>query len=350
MAKTVRKLTGAQARVLSDGCLIEILAAEGADAKGPKRFKMVLYTGAPLQSGYWGPTYLDVSGFKASRKDLPVLRNHDRDQVAGFTRDITADVGAKQIVAQGLFLSGSDDEEPTAAQITRRMAQGHPYQASGRWVPRSVEEVQAGASATCNGETVNGPCTIFREFGIVEGSICEMGADGMTQSLAAAAGDEQPVNVTIEGEKTMTTPGANKTLSATLLVSLKDIFGGDKAIDLQASKPEAADVLAFLPDIVTEVKGLRAALATAETKNAQLEKDLATAKAAPAVILATKGDASAPVVAAKEDKDLAAAACKDEAQIKAEYENSPDIRAQYSDVKVYAAYRAAYPKPAAKAA
>lgn len=342
MAKTVKSLKNKEARVLSPGGRIEILATEGADAaKAPSSFKMILYTGQGLKSYYWGTTYLDLTGFKPSRANVPAMLNHY--EVVGSTLEVRADKAAKEISCSGTLLAGTMEEEPAANMVKRRLAQKHPYQASGRWQPKAVEDVGDGIKATVNGEEVTGPCTIFREFGLVEASFADLGADDQTSAIAASA-DETVTTVEIEGDKTMTTP-ANKTILASLL-TLKEIFGGDKAIDLQASKPEAADILAFLPDIVGEVKGLRASLATAEGKVKQLETDLAAAKAAPAVVLPGKADPSSPAVKAKEDTALAAAACKDEQQVKAEYENSEDIRAQFASVEIYRAYREKNAKPA----
>ena len=52
-------------------------AAEGEAAAGPKRFKIVAYTGAPIRQG-WSrePVVIDVAGMQLP-KTVPVVICHD---------------------------------------------------------------------------------------------------------------------------------------------------------------------------------------------------------------------------------------------------------------------------------
>lgn len=307
-----------------------LLAADPADqqAKGGRRFEMTLYTGATFANSWrWGDVILDVAGFKPARQDLPAMLRHVSAQTVGWTDSITADTKAVTIKASGRLLTG--DTEALAKVVQGRLEQGFPYQCSGAWLPLRTEAVQPGATATVNGKTVTGPCTIFREFSILEASFAETGWDPMTSAIAASAGDDQSLVTvnTMGGEKTMPEP-----TNLGLLAALKDILGADKAISLLTSKPDAKDLSAFAAELGNEVRTLSASLATAtqtiserDATITKLEADLKAAKAAPAVITAG-GDPSKPALEA-------AAGTPD--GWKAEYAKDASLQAEFPSVEQY---------------
>lgn len=348
----------------------ECLLAAAGD-KNPDGFRMVLYTGAALHHWYWGRVILDVSGFKPDRQDVAAMRNHWRDETAGWTRRLTAE--GTTIAAEGTLLAGDRETEPTAHQVRNRLQQGFPYQTSGRWLPRVIEEVEAEASAAVNGETVQGPVTIFREFSLVEASFCECGLDNMTRAeLAASDGPKGQGERTIEvalaaanhdGGDTMTATkdgkgkdvkagasdgkGAEETKGGagfSLLARLKDVVGAEKAIALVTARPEATELAAFAEDLceviqaqATELTEVRASLGEAQGKAREaagkvthLEAQLKAAGKNPVVITAT-GDGSQPK---PKLEDL-----EGEAKYKAEFQADPELAAEFGSEEAYLSWR-----------
>lgn len=335
----LRYLEAQQAAVLMRGSVALVAANpadQQADAASGDGFRMVLYTGSVFAGHwYWGDVYLDVAGFKPTRQDLPALLRHDAAKVTGWTTKLTADAGTSQIIAEGKLLKGDAATEPYANIVRSRLAQNFPYQCSGRWEPSRVEQVQKDATATVNGQTVTGPCSIFRQFTIAEASFAEMGWDPMTSAVAASADGKQPSTLSVEiiGHKENAMPKTN----LTLLASLKDLLGADRAIDLIAANPEAADLSAFIKEIGADLQAARTELATAkqtitarDQRITALEAELAAAKKAP-VVATMNGDPSAPPPAAPTAGTVEA--------FKKEWDSSPDLQAEIPQQEVYVHFR-----------
>lgn len=332
--------------VMPGGALVAASPAEQS-AKGSKgEFEMVLYTGAPFSGHwYWGDVYLDVKGFKPVRQDVPACHNHIRDLLAGATRSFSSDPATAQIRATGKFLEGTDEQEPTANKIRRRIDQGYPYQCSGTWVPTHVERVLEGGVGTVNGRQVRGPCAIFREFDCREASFTETGWDPMTSAVAAGEGggtvavEEIIIN---QESKTMSasapqTPAPTTPAPATLplIKQLAAAFGDSRAIELIAAKPQATGPADFVAELMADLTTVRASLdkatkdlATEVAAHATTKNELAAAKAAPVVITA-RGDPEQP------KKPQPAGEAKTEEQLKADYAGSKELQAEYGSVEVY---------------
>lgn len=337
MATKLQRIPASKATVFSTGGAPQLLAAgEGeATAGKPRRFAMEIYTGAMLASWQWGNVYLDISGFKPHRTDLAALRNHDRDQVAGHTDKWTT--GKTSIFNEGMFLPGTEEQEPTARMIERRLSANFPYQSSGRWQPLRTEQVQAGAAASVNGQTVQGPCTIFREFTCVEASFTEMGMDPMTMCVTAAKSADAEVEVTVEGSAPQ--QPENPAMSMKLLPILASILGSDQAIALLGAKPESTSLDAFATEIGTAFSTLQAAnkdltakLAEKTTAYTALAARLEEAKKNPAV-LTLEADASHPT-----PPPAPPAAGTPEA-LKAEYAANKDLQAEFPTADHYVVFK-----------
>jgi hypothetical protein len=343
MPATLQPIAFKDAAVVMPGGALVAASPADQSAQGSKgEFEMILYTGSPFTGHwYWGDVYLDVQGFKPARQDVPACWNHMRMYLAGATKGFTADPAQAQIRAKGKFLEGTEQQEPTANMIRRRLDQNYPYQCSGTWVPSRVERVLEGTSATVNGRTVNGPCTIFRQFDCREASFTETGWDAMTSAVAASAdaGASVPVEIINQEKHTMTTTAAAPTnqpatpapapAAATPFVKvLAAAFGADRALELIATKPNATNLADFSQELAADLTSVRASLDAEVKAHAQTKDDLAKAKAAPVVITAS-GDPSKP-----EKKDEPGTA-KTEEQLKAEYAGSKELQAEYGSVEVY---------------
>ncbi len=327
--------------------LVELCAAEaGQDAaKSGSRFKMTLYTGEVVTHYNWSRerverVVLDVAGFNPKRQNnLPAMADHW--QRVG-TIDAMAASGST-ITATGRFLQDAELFE-ASARVQKILAEGHAMQCSGRWVPIKIEDIQAGASAKVNGQTVEGPISIWREFSIREGSFCDMGRDEMTEAELAASAKNQREEFAPELISNASNP-EKKHMNKDLLASLKNVFGADKAIDLLASKPDATDLGGFTAELVAHIGTLnadltkvRGDLTAAQTELTQVKSDLKAAQAAPPITTVPAGNGAGAPVPPAGRVDLNAMADGPD-KFKAEFEQLPHIKAQFESVEVYAHYR-----------
>jgi uncharacterized protein YoaH (UPF0181 family) len=146
------------------------------------RFRMLAYSGAVIQSAWWGRVVFDISGIRLDDK-LPALREHARDRVVGTIDGHTKEQAA--LNAQGYFMGTTDGLE-----VASLIKEGFPYQASVGIFLETVEELEAGASAQVNGGEFQGPGLIVRQSYCREISFVSLGADAGTSvaALAASAG------------------------------------------------------------------------------------------------------------------------------------------------------------------
>jgi hypothetical protein len=77
--------------------------------------------------------------------------------LAGATSKFSTDPAKAEILAEGTLLKGTDEQEPTANTIRRRLSQKYPYQCSGSWIPVRVERVMENVQASVNGKIIKGP-------------------------------------------------------------------------------------------------------------------------------------------------------------------------------------------------
>lgn len=332
MPKALKSKVGKQDRSVESRGLAELLAAEGALAtpSSPSKFRMTLYTGETVQRYNWRTdqivsVILDVAGFKPARtSELPAMVDHY--ERAGTIDTLAADAATGTITATGRFLGADPDLFPGAARAQAVLRQGHALQCSGRWVPAKIQELAAGAKDTVHGKSVVGPMEIWREFSIREGSFCDLGRDEMTHAELAAS---QPLSEPEPEESNMKN-------SLALIASLKPIFGADRAIELAASKPDADDLSAFAGEIAAHataltgrVSELEASVTAKDGEIATLKTELAASKAAPAV---------KTVVTDPNTPPAAQAAAGSDAALKAKYENSAELKAEFGDLERFLAF------------
>lgn len=338
------KASDATAIILTEDCraVLAQQSNEQSAAGAGGAFDMLLYTGAVFSGSYrWGNVVLDVAGFKPHRKDVAAMLNHY--EPVGAVADYETDPAKGIIRCTGKLLQGTETQEPAANKVQRRLQQKFPYQASGRYQPIKVEQIEAGIPVTINGRKYTGPLTIFREFTNLEASFTEMGWDPMTKAVAAKA-DEA---ATIQVEVTATQPQQeNRSMNATLLTSLQKIVGAEQAIVLATAKPEAADLSAFAQDFANLITAQATEIGTLKTKLSEQEKtitakageidtlksELATAKKAPVVVVAGK-DPSKP-----EAEGQPVVEASDAAYGK-EFDEDANIQAQMPDRASYIVYR-----------
>jgi phage head maturation protease len=160
-------------------------AADGDAAAGPKRFRIVAYTGSPIRQG-WSrePVVIDVAGMKLP-KSVPVVIGHDYSLGSILGQGVPSVVDG-QLVLEGEILADTE----TARHVVGLAERGYEWQASVGADVRRHQKVDADAATTVNGQTLVGPVRIVKASALREVSFVTLGADAET-SVAIAA-EEAP--------------------------------------------------------------------------------------------------------------------------------------------------------------
>lgn len=160
---------------------VTVRAAEGSETKGT--FEIEAYNGGAMRvAGFFHPIVLDLDGVKASRKNIPILVEHDPMRIVGQTSEI--DVSEKGVRLKGKFTG--DDNDIDTRKVVSHARNGFEWQASvGGSVDRR-EFIEAGKTGEANGQTFTGPIFIARESTLSETSFVAIGADQTTSARVAA--------------------------------------------------------------------------------------------------------------------------------------------------------------------
>ena len=169
-------------KYLFNATAIEVPKAE----EGQKRkFKGTAYAGGRVDGHwYWGRSgvVFDLDGIEID-KPTALLEEHFGSSRIGVVQAV--DTNGK-IDVSGDFLTNAKAQE-----IVQDSDDGFPFQMSMMIDPGSIEEVSQGKSVTVNGQSFEGPITIFRQNRIREFTICSTGADRNT-SIKAFSGKANP--------------------------------------------------------------------------------------------------------------------------------------------------------------
>jgi len=161
-------------------------AADGEPAAGPRRFRIVAYTGAPIRQG-WSrePVIIDLAGMTLP-PTVPIVMGHDYALGSILGQGVPSVQGG-QLVVEGEILADSE----TARQVLALAERGYQWQASvGADVGRHLKFGEDQAT-TVNGQTVTGPVRVVRASTLRETSFVTLGADRSTAiSIAADAAEE----------------------------------------------------------------------------------------------------------------------------------------------------------------
>ena len=139
---------------------------------GLRHFSGVANSGLPFD--YWGGrVVVDFDGIQFKEK-LPVLLEHDREQIAGWC--------ALSLTDKGLCVSGSLLNNEYGKKIILAADGGFPWEMSVDCRPDSVEEVKVGVSKKVNGREVTGEVRVLHGVTVREVSFCATGADSHTSA------------------------------------------------------------------------------------------------------------------------------------------------------------------------
>jgi hypothetical protein len=162
-------------------------AADGESAPGPKKFRIVAYTGAPIRQG-WSrePVVIDLAGMSLP-STIPIVIGHDYALGSILGQGVPS-VQGNELIVEGEILADSEN----ARQVLALAERGYQWQASvGADVGRHLKFGEDQAT-TANGQAHVGPVRIVRASTLRETSFVTLGADRSTAvSIAAEEAKEQ---------------------------------------------------------------------------------------------------------------------------------------------------------------
>ncbi|HIO64318.1 MAG TPA: hypothetical protein EYN37_08845 [Dehalococcoidia bacterium] len=309
---------------------------ELADDKDRPRFRMVAMSGGVIPNHfYWKNFAIDLDGLRLGRQRKPALRDHDPQQIVGYTDSITKT--PEGIVAEGVFTETTE----AGREVLAMARDGFPWQASVYVPPESIEKVPADATAEVNGRTLEGPGHIFRKSWLREVTFTALGADEATDAVALHE-DKSTVSAQVFTVASIEEEPMSEFVEPSELAD-------DAAIEQVASEVEAVN------DSTEAVTGernritaiLSASLTGQEELTTQLIESGATLEEAQKALLSdVKGRmadrlsgliASAPTPAGSEVEVEEAPASPEETW-ESEFNASPDLRSEFGESKFYIAY------------
>ncbi len=150
-------------------------------------FEITAYTGAVVDR-WWGKLAIDVDGIQA-KASMPIFREHAREVVVGYSLSHKKENGA-------FLVSGKFSNVTEAAKEVQALAgEGFPWQASIGVRPLKILSIEQGASASVNGQDLEGPAEIWMESEVFETSFVALGADSNTQVACFSQVNETPAPV-----------------------------------------------------------------------------------------------------------------------------------------------------------
>ena len=183
------------------------------DSAGKKTIPVTLLarSGKPIQHWYWGSVVHDFAGMKRHKDELPIDYCHDSREVLGFLDKF--DTSSGDLKTSGALVPF--DEKDRANEIAFKSKNKVPYEASINFSggPLRLEELEVGTSATVNGNVVNGPALVIREWPLRGVAICLYGADMGTSTEFSAGGNgndkRESIEVTLFSNRGNSMPAAN---------------------------------------------------------------------------------------------------------------------------------------------
>jgi len=165
-------------------------AADGESAAGPKKFRIVAYTGAPIRQG-WSrePVIIDMAGMQLPAT-VPVVLGHDYS-LGSILGQGTPKLEGGQLIVEGEILARNGNADQVAALAEA----GYQFQASVGADVRRHQKFDADVATTVNGAAHVGPLRVVKASSLREVSFVTLGADSQTSVAIAAeeAAEEFPM-------------------------------------------------------------------------------------------------------------------------------------------------------------
>ena len=247
-------------------------AADGEAAAGPKKFRIVAYTGAPIRQA-WSrePVVIDLAGMTLPAT-VPIVMGHDYGLDSILGQGVPT-VQGNELIVEGEILADSE----TARKVLALAAGGYQWQASvgadvGRHLRFSEDQ-----STTANGQAHVGPVRIVRASTLRETSFVTLGADRSTAVSIAAEEAQESTMAEHASETPIEEPVVAAAVEAPAIVAVEAPVQGSVSDELKAQ------------------------IATLNEKVSKMEKLNATRDerpAAPAVHVATPAPLTSQVIEA----------------------------------------------------
>jgi len=153
--------------------------------------EVVAYSGKIIpKHWFWGNVAFDLKGCKFDKPKTPILEEHERAIHLAYSKE--------QEVIDAVRLQCRFLTNTRAQEIKQDMKEGFPMQASVFILPLEIERLKTEKDkAEVNGQTINGPGSIFRKSVIREASLCTLGADKYTKSAIAAKETETKISFNV---------------------------------------------------------------------------------------------------------------------------------------------------------
>lgn len=252
----------------------------GENADGDVRpVRLVAFTGKPMNHWWYGPCVFDRSGFEASSEQITIDFDHNPSEELGFLDKFTGD---PELICEGVLLPFGNDR---AAQVIHRAKRGRKYQCSvtvDEYL--RTEYLEDGTSAEVNGQIVQGPITIFREYKIMGVAITPYATDKGTDTEIFNHKEPNDMSVTDNKPKE---PTKNESNGRELFKKFQKLFGDVRAAkyfsdgldEEQAKEQYIDDVKDEIVELETKVEDLEAEVAKKDEKIAELETQLSDGNA-----------------------------------------------------------------------
>jgi phage major head subunit gpT-like protein len=250
-------------------------AADGEAAAGPRKFRIVAYTGAPIrQSWSREPVIIDMAGMTLPQT-VPIVVGHDY-AIGSILGQGTPSVQGGQLIVEGEILADNDN----ARQVLALAAAGYQWQASvgadvGRHLRFGEDQI-----TTVNGQTVQGPVRVVRASTLRETSFVTLGADRSTAvSIAAEAAEESTMAADA------TTKPTDEVVETAIVAATAEV-----AVEPVSTPAVSADTTALVAQLETLTKKVE------NMEKLQLTRD--ERPAAPAAHVVTHAAPTAEVIEA----------------------------------------------------
>lgn len=155
--------------------------AEGAGKARLKRFTMKAYTGGVMRVAGWPfPVVVNLAGLKIQAGPLPVLKNHNPDQIVGHSEKV--EKSESLLTVEGI-VSGTGE---AAREVVETAANNFPWRVSVGAFLDDMVFVPEGAMVKANGKQFKGPLYVARKATLGELSFVPVGGDSRTSAKIAA--------------------------------------------------------------------------------------------------------------------------------------------------------------------
>lgn len=165
-------------------------------------FSMMARTPGVAHHPWWGPCVHDFEGMIPGKDRISVDYCHEPEEIVGYADRI--ELGADGLKLTGALVSIAEGDR--AAEIFAKSKAGVPYEASilTNSAGLLAEFVPDGLAVKVNGETFEGPLTVFRKWQLWGVAVLPYGSDPKTQ-VAFGAGETVGVQV-MNGVANVTQP------------------------------------------------------------------------------------------------------------------------------------------------